>query len=74
MSLKKLLKGKKTYLGIALAVAGPNLIPTLVQYAPALLDAVGVAPGTAGKIVGIAGALLAIYGRAKATAPARPAV
>lgn len=69
MSLKKFLKGKKTYLGIALAAAGPNLVPALLENAPAILDVVGVDPVTAGKIVGAAGLLLAIYGRAKATQP-----
>ena len=69
MSLKKFLKGKKTYIGIAIAAAGPNLLPALLENAPAILDVVGVGPITAGKIVGAAGLLYAVYGRMKATPP-----
>ncbi len=69
MSLKKSFLKSKTIWGAVIAAVGPTLVPALIQNAPVILDAAGVGPGTAGKIVGVAGALLAIYGRAKATAP-----
>ena len=72
MSLKKFLKKalkSKTVHGVLIAAGGPSLIPLLLENAPSLLNVLGVAPGTAGKVVGVAGALYAIYGRAKAQGP-----
>ena len=58
MSLKRFLKGKKTYVGIVVAAAGQ-----LVPFAPDILAAAGVSPRTSSTIITIGGLLYAAYGR-----------